>query len=71
VVDMQNFNKVTVNSSKGTAVIEPGNRLGDVATALANSGRAMPHGTCAYVGIGGHACKDHPCRHILSLSHIL
>ncbi|KAG6830740.1 hypothetical protein H0H87_007216 [Tephrocybe sp. NHM501043] len=55
VVDLKNFKKVTVNSAQGTAVIEAGNRLGDVATALANNGRAMPHGTCAYVGIGGHA----------------
>ncbi|GLB44952.1 putative oxygen-dependent FAD-linked oxidoreductase family protein [Lyophyllum shimeji] len=55
VVDLRNLGKVTVDSSEGTAVIETGNRLGDVATALANAGRALPHGTCAYVGIGGHA----------------
>lgn len=53
VVDMKNLSKVSINS--GTAVIETGNRLGDVATALANNGKAIPHGTCAYVGIGGHA----------------
>lgn len=57
MLDMQNFNKVTVNSSKGTAIIESGNRLGDIALALSNAGRALPHGTCAYVGIGGHACR--------------
>ncbi|KAG6829574.1 hypothetical protein H0H92_004123 [Tricholoma furcatifolium] len=55
VLDMNNFSKITVNSSQGTAIIEAGNRLGDIATALANNGRALPHGTCAYVGIGGHA----------------
>ncbi|KAF9460062.1 glucooligosaccharide oxidase [Collybia nuda] len=55
VLDMQNFGKVTVNSSKGTAIIESGNRLGDIALALSQAGRAIPHGTCAYVGIGGHA----------------
>ncbi|KAG6852936.1 hypothetical protein C0991_008050 [Blastosporella zonata] len=55
IVDLKNFSKVTVNSAQSIAVVEAGNRLGDVATALANSGRAIPHGTCAYVGIGGHA----------------
>ncbi|KAF8069843.1 glucooligosaccharide oxidase [Lyophyllum atratum] len=55
VVDLKNLNKVTVDSTKGTAVIESGNRLGDVAAALGNAGRALPHGTCPYVGIGGHA----------------
>ncbi|KAF8055350.1 glucooligosaccharide oxidase [Lyophyllum atratum] len=48
VVDLKNFSKVTVDSSKGTAIIETGNRLGDVA-------RRYPHGVCPYVGIGGHA----------------
>ncbi|KAG6916113.1 hypothetical protein DXG01_008388 [Tephrocybe rancida] len=47
VVDLKNLSKVTVNSAQGTAIIETGNRLGDVATALANEGRALPHGTCA------------------------
>ncbi|KAF4620871.1 hypothetical protein D9613_000020 [Agrocybe pediades] len=32
-----------------------GNRLGDIVTALAAHGRGLPHGTCPYVGIGGHA----------------
>jgi FAD/FMN-containing dehydrogenase len=35
--------------------IEPGNRLGDVALALNDYGRAIPHGRCSYVGVGGHA----------------
>ncbi|KAF8069865.1 glucooligosaccharide oxidase [Lyophyllum atratum] len=55
VVDLRNFGKVSINSAKGTAVIETGLRLGEIATSLANAGRALPHGTCAYVGIGGHA----------------
>ncbi|KAF5376218.1 hypothetical protein D9615_008500 [Tricholomella constricta] len=55
VIDLRNMGKVTINSTKGTALIETGNRLGDIATALGNAGRALPHGTCAYVGIGGHA----------------
>ena len=55
VVDMSNFNTVSVDPSTHIAIIGPGNRLGDVALALNNNGRAMPHGTCPYVGIGGHS----------------
>ncbi|KAF8221443.1 glucooligosaccharide oxidase [Tricholoma matsutake] len=55
VVDLSNFNGITVNPSNGTAVIESGNRLGDIALALNDAGRALPHGICPYVGIGGHA----------------
>ncbi|KAG6860779.1 hypothetical protein C0995_007683 [Termitomyces sp. Mi166 len=55
VVDLSKFSRISVNSAQGTSVIETGNRLGDIATALAEKGRAIPHGTCAYVGIGGHA----------------
>lgn len=54
-MDLKSFNTVTVDATSGAAVIGSGNRLGNVATALANAGRALPHGTCAYVGIGGHA----------------
>jgi hypothetical protein len=55
VVDLSKFKKITVDSAKHTAVIETGNRLGDVALALSNAGRALPHGTCPYVGMGGHS----------------
>jgi len=55
VVDMQNFNTITIDSTTNIATIGTGNRLGDIATALNNAGRALPHGTCAYVGIGGHS----------------
>ncbi|KAG6829565.1 hypothetical protein H0H92_004112 [Tricholoma furcatifolium] len=55
VVDLTNFNTITVDSTSGAATIGSGNRLGDIATNLADAGRALPHGTCAYVGIGGHA----------------
>ncbi|KAJ6584300.1 glucooligosaccharide oxidase [Mycena sp. CBHHK59/15] len=46
---------IDMTISPKTAVIETGNRLGDVALALNAYGFAMPHGTCPYVGIGGHA----------------
>ncbi|KAF7326967.1 Glucooligosaccharide oxidase [Mycena venus] len=44
VIDMAKFTNVTVNPSTKTAVIETGNRLGDVALALNEYGFAMPHG---------------------------
>ncbi|KAJ6589294.1 glucooligosaccharide oxidase [Mycena capillaripes] len=55
VVDMSKLKAITVRPSNNTALIETGNRLGDVALALNAKGRAMPHGTCSYVGIGGHS----------------
>ncbi|KAF5354867.1 hypothetical protein D9756_005789 [Leucocoprinus leucothites] len=55
VVDLREFKEVQVNSDNGTACVGTGNRLGDIALGLGASGRAIPHGTCPYVGIGGHA----------------
>ncbi|KAF7348713.1 Glucooligosaccharide oxidase [Mycena venus] len=55
VVDMSKLKAITVRPSNNTALIETGNRLGDVALALNAKGRAIPHGTCSYVGIGGHS----------------
>jgi hypothetical protein len=37
------------------ASIEAGARLGDIMMELSRNGRAMSHGTCPTVGIGGHA----------------
>ncbi|KAF4981840.1 hypothetical protein FZEAL_2419 [Fusarium zealandicum] len=40
----------------GTAKIQPGARVGHVATELYNQGkRAIPHGSCPGIGMGGHA----------------
>ncbi|KAJ7191194.1 glucooligosaccharide oxidase [Mycena pura] len=55
VVDMRNLKAITVRSSNNTAIIETGNRLGNLALALNAAGRAIPHGTCSYIGIGGHS----------------
>uniref|UniRef100_A0A8H7Y257 FAD-binding PCMH-type domain-containing protein n=1 Tax=Psilocybe cubensis TaxID=181762 RepID=A0A8H7Y257_PSICU len=55
VVDMSNFRAVTVDPETNVASIGVGNRLGDVALALNTYGRALPHGTCPYVGLGGHS----------------
>ncbi|KAK0461759.1 glucooligosaccharide oxidase [Desarmillaria tabescens] len=54
VVDLSNMTRVDIDASSGIATIETGNRLGDVAFALNNQERTLPHGSCPYVGIGGH-----------------
>lgn len=56
VIDLSGLKQLTVDQSTGVAIIGTGNRLGDVALGLYSQGaRALPHGTCPYVGIGGHA----------------
>ncbi|KAF5390778.1 hypothetical protein D9757_004482 [Collybiopsis confluens] len=55
VVDLSRMKRITVDSQTKNAVVEPGNRLGDIALALNAVGRGLPHGRCAYVGIGGHS----------------
>ncbi|KAA1071161.1 hypothetical protein PGTUg99_006605 [Puccinia graminis f. sp. tritici] len=56
VIDLQRINSISVDGSTGEAVIGAGIRLGDIAVALnAQGGRALPHGLCPYVGLGGHA----------------
>ncbi|EGG03680.1 uncharacterized protein MELLADRAFT_90017 [Melampsora larici-populina 98AG31] len=56
VVDVTLLNTISVDQSTGQAVIGTGNRLGDVAIGIYSQGRrALPHGSCPYVGIGGHA----------------
>ncbi|GAA5930349.1 hypothetical protein JCM1841_005882 [Sporobolomyces salmonicolor] len=54
VIDLSGFQNVTV-SEEGVASIGAGQRLGDVALALNEQGWALSHGTCPFVGIGGHA----------------
>jgi FAD/FMN-containing dehydrogenase len=54
--------KISVDQKTFNAVIETGNRLAPVAIKLNEFGRGIPHGSCGYVGIGGHAGKRvHPC----------
>jgi hypothetical protein len=55
VVDLKNIKSIQVSSSTQTAVFGTGIRLGDLALALYNGGhQAIAHGTCPYVGTGGH-----------------
>ncbi|KAG9127660.1 hypothetical protein FRC07_011246 [Ceratobasidium sp. 392] len=54
VIDLKNMKSLTVDGS-GVAKVQTGNLLGDVAQKLWDNGqRALPHGTCPYVGSGGH-----------------
>ncbi|KAK0242942.1 glucooligosaccharide oxidase [Armillaria nabsnona] len=55
VIDLSNLTALQYDASSGIATIETGLRLGDVALALNDVGRGLPHGSCPYVGIGGHA----------------
>ncbi|KAH7327392.1 hypothetical protein BKA65DRAFT_566835 [Rhexocercosporidium sp. MPI-PUGE-AT-0058] len=55
VVDLRYFRDIKVDRKTNVATIGPGARLGNVALALfEQGGRALPHGVCPGVGIGGH-----------------
>jgi FAD/FMN-containing dehydrogenase len=55
IVDLQEFNSISVDSSTFVAAVGGGVRLGNMALALYAQGqRALPHGTCPGVGVGGH-----------------
>ena len=56
VIDLSKIKDIVVDQETGTAVVGAGNRLGDIALGLFDQGgRAIPHGTCPLVGLGGHA----------------
>lgn len=56
VVDMKHFQQFSMDNSTWKATIGGGTLLGDVTKRLHENGnRAMAHGTCPQVGIGGHA----------------
>lgn len=59
VVDLKHLDSIRYDAKSGTAAVGPSARLGDVVKGLwVSSGqlkRAMPHGTCPPVGVGGHA----------------
>jgi FAD/FMN-containing dehydrogenase len=56
VVDMRSFQQFAMDKSTWQATIGAGTLLGDVTKRLHNNGkRAIAHGTCPQVGIGGHA----------------
>ncbi|KAI0164572.1 Glucooligosaccharide oxidase [Xylariaceae sp. FL1272] len=53
VIDLRNFQDVVL-SYNGIAAVGGGVRLGNLALACHQRGRALAHGTCPAVGIGGH-----------------
>jgi len=56
VVDMKNFQQFSMDKSTWQATIGGGTLLRDVTERLHDNGkRAIAHGTCPQVGIGGHA----------------
>jgi len=55
VVDLKNFRQFAMDEESWVATIGAGTLLGDVTDKLQQHGRAMAHGTCPQVGIGGHA----------------
>jgi len=63
--DIQLINPISLDS-EGTdggdiARIGSGALLGDVVQILNQNGRAVPHGTCPYVGIAGHVALGGFC----------
>jgi FAD/FMN-containing dehydrogenase len=55
VVDVGNFQQFEMDQQSWIANIGAGTLLGDVTDRMQQYGRAMAHGTCPQVGIGGHA----------------
>ncbi|KAI1859489.1 uncharacterized protein JN550_012007 [Neoarthrinium moseri] len=56
VLDLQNLQQFSMDTNTWQATIGAGHRLSDVTQKLHDNGkRAMSHGTCPGVGIGGHA----------------
>lgn len=53
IVQLDRMYNVKV-TDRNYAEVDPGTRLGHLATELHKKGRAISHGTCAGVGIGGH-----------------
>lgn len=55
-IDLKNFQQFSMDNKTWQATIGAGSRLGDVTDRLHDAGgRAMAHGVCPDVGIGGHA----------------
>lgn len=63
MIDLVNLKDFSMDKEKWHATLGSGFRLGDLDDHLHdNGGRAMAHGTCPGVGIGGHATIVSPPR---------
>ncbi len=61
MIDLQHLNNFSMNTDNWQATFGSGFLLGDLDKQLhANGKRAMAHGTCPGVGIGGHATIVRP-----------
>lgn len=57
IIDLRNFQDISLDAN-GIAKVGAGVRLGNLALGIYNKNdakRALPHGTCPGVGLGGHA----------------
>ncbi|KAK2027940.1 FAD binding domain-containing protein [Colletotrichum zoysiae] len=55
VLELDRMYNVSLNNATGIATVQGGSRLGHVATELyKQGGKAISHGTCPGVGVGGH-----------------
>ncbi|PVH96055.1 Glucooligosaccharide oxidase [Periconia macrospinosa] len=55
IIELDQLYNVTYDASTNIATVQPGARLGHVATVLYQQyGRAIAHGTCPGVGVSGH-----------------
>lgn len=55
MIDLENFQEITMNA-QFIVKVGPGVRLGNLALSIYNQHkRALSHGTCPAVGLGGHA----------------
>jgi FAD/FMN-containing dehydrogenase len=55
VVDLNKFQQFNMDQQSWIATVGAGTLLADVTDKMQQYGRAMAHGTCPQVGIGGHA----------------
>ncbi|KAK4162919.1 Glucooligosaccharide oxidase [Cladorrhinum sp. PSN259] len=55
MVDLENLNTISLDNTTGIAKVGGGVRLGNLALGIWDQGRrALAHGTCPAVGVGGH-----------------
>ena len=56
VIDLEGFQNITLDATTQIVKVGGGVRLGNLALGIYDQGkRALPHGTCPGVGVGGHA----------------
>ncbi|QIW98719.1 hypothetical protein AMS68_004237 [Peltaster fructicola] len=55
VIDLKHFQRFEMDTTKWFATVGAGTLLGELDSRLAPYNRAVAHGTCPQVGIGGHA----------------